>query len=124
MSTTQKSDEIDAADPAVAEAYTDEEIAAMRAILAAVDAHPVSGPMPWSLGGEPPEPQKFADAKTPTAQAGESLSAAKSHTGTDPLGRAVGPKENPKEIKKVRHPETGEVVTPKADGTLPDAKRK
>ena len=83
-----------------------------------------SGPMPWALGGEAPGPAKFADAKVVDAKAGAKINTAATHTGTDPLGRAVGPKEDHREIKKVRDPDTGRVVTPKADGTLPDAKGK
>ena len=57
------------------------------------------------------------------AEKGAKVNAAATHTGTDPLGRAIGPAESHTEIKKVRDPETGKVVTPKSDGTLPKAKR-
>jgi len=87
-----------------------------------------TGPTTWSLGGTPPEPQKVDLPKQPTtpdeiaaaAKKAEKVNTAATHTGTDPLGRAVGPKESHKEIKKVRHPESGKVVTPKSDGTLPE----
>lgn len=83
-----------------------------------------SAPAAWSLGGDAPEPQRIEDPKAPTASSSSKINTAATHTGTDPLGRAVGPAENHKEIKKVRDPKTGKVVTPKSDGTLPgdDAK--
>jgi hypothetical protein len=123
-------DEIDATDPAVTE-YSPEEIAAMRAILAAVDAVSPSVPLPWSLGGDAPEPQKVDLPKPPpttpegiaaAAREQAKVKPAETHTGTDPLGRAVGPAEDHTEIKKVRDPETGKVVTPQRDGTLPKSK--
>lgn len=83
-----------------------------------------SAPMAWSLGGEAPEPQVFKVPKAPTADSSSKINTAATHTGTDPLGRAIGPKENPKEIKKVRDPESGKVVTPNRDGSLPDPKAK
>lgn len=87
-----------------------------------------SKPQAWSLGGTPPEPQKVDLPKVPTTPDEIAAAAAKAakvdtaatHTGTDPLGRAVGPAEDHTKIKKVRDPETGRVVTPKRDGTLPE----
>lgn len=83
-----------------------------------------SAPAAWSLGGDAPAPQQFKEPKAPTADSSSKINTAATHTGTDPLGRAVGPAESHKEIKKVRDPKTGKVVTPNRDGTLPDTKAK
>lgn len=74
----------------------------------------------WSLGGEPPAPAILKDPKPLTPAEVERLNTADTHTGTDPLGRAIGPAEDHKHIKKVRD-EDGKVVTPKKDGTLPES---
>lgn len=77
-----------------------------------------NAPRPWSLGGDEPEPQRIAEPKKATAAEQKA-----SRTGVDPLGRAIGPKEDPSEIKKV-HDLDGKIVTPDAKtGTTP-AQRK
>lgn len=63
----------------------------------------------WMLGGEPPEPH--LDPK-PKAIEVDDLRNGDTHTGTDPLGRAIGPAESHLHVKRVRD-ENGEIVTPK-----------
>lgn len=82
-----------------------------------------SSPQAWSLGGDPPEPQKVEAPKPLTEAQGKRLDNAATHTGTDPLGRAIGPAENHKTIKKVRDLD-GKVVTPDAKtGETPAQKK-
>lgn len=80
-----------------------------------------SAPRPWSLGGDAPEPQTDAATEPPKPTAAQAKAGSTAHTGTDPLGRAIGPAEDPKDIKKVRD-EDGKVVTPNKDGSLPESK--
>jgi len=63
----------------------------------------------WMLGGEPPEPQV---EKAPEPIEVDDLRNGDTHTGTDPLGRAIGPRESHLHVKRVRDDE-GEIVTPK-----------
>ena len=63
----------------------------------------------WSLPGDPPEPAK----RTKPEPAPAGLRTGDTHTGTDPLGRAIGPRENHLKVKRVRDPKTGEIVEPK-----------
>jgi hypothetical protein len=82
------------------------------------DTSVTNAPRPWSLGEEAPEPQTIpAPRKATDAQVKAS------RRGVDPLGRAIGPKEDPSEIKRV-HDIDGKIVTPDAKtGTTP-AQRK
>lgn len=50
----------------------------------------MSEPTKWSLSDEAPEPQKWPEPK----KADPDVKPSESHTGTDPHGRAVGPKED------------------------------
>jgi hypothetical protein len=63
----------------------------------------------WMLGGEPPEPQTIPE---PKALDVDDLRNGDTHTGTDPLGRAIGPAEDHLAVKRVRN-DDGEIVTPK-----------
>lgn len=62
----------------------------------------------WMLPEPAPEPAKWEDAKPAKAD----VKPSETHTGTDPLGRAVGPAEDHTKVKKVLDPETGKEVTP------------
>lgn len=64
----------------------------------------------WMLPEPAPGPQKFRDAKPKKGDVAPS----DTHTGTDPLGRAIGPAEDHHKIKKVRDAD-GKIVTPKAE---------
>jgi hypothetical protein len=63
----------------------------------------------WMLGGEPPEPQNVKPPKAPEV---DDLRNGDTHTGTDPLGRAIGPAESHLHVKRVRDSD-GKIVTPK-----------
>ena len=63
----------------------------------------------WMLGGEPPEPQNI---KPKPAIDVDDLRNGDTHTGTDPLGRAIGPRESHLHVKRVRD-DDGKIVTPK-----------
>lgn len=65
-------------------------------------------PARWMLGGKPPEPQTIAPAKPPKV---DDLRNGDTHTGTDPLGRAIGPREDHTKVKHVRNAD-GEIVKP------------
>ena len=67
----------------------------------------------WMLGGEPPEPQTAEPAKPLTDGDGKPLDirTGDTHTGTDPLGRAIGPAESHLHVKRVRNDE-GKIVKP------------
>jgi hypothetical protein len=56
----------------------------------------MSGPSKWSLGGEAPQP---AEAPSPKP-ADKDVLPSETHTGTDPYGRAIGPKEDHTEPKR------------------------
>lgn len=77
-----------------------------------------NAPRPWSLGGDEPEPQRIVEPKKATAAEQKA-----SRTGVDPLGRAIGPKEDPSEIKKV-HDLDGKIVTPDAKTGKTPAQKK
>lgn len=64
----------------------------------------------WMLGGDPPEPQTIKAAEPIEV---DDLRNGDTHTGTDPLGRAIGPAESHLHIKRVRDAK-GAIVTPKA----------
>ena len=64
----------------------------------------------WMLGGEPPEPQDTTPAEPIEV---DDLRNGDTHTGTDPLGRAIGPRESHLHVKRV-HDGKGKIVTPKA----------
>ncbi len=66
-------------------------------------------PTRWMLGGEPPAPQSVEPAKPVEV---DDLRNGDTHTGTDPLGRAIGPREDHLKVKRVRN-DDGEIVTPK-----------
>lgn len=78
----------------------------------------MSGSTQWMLGGEPPEQQKVS---LEPKKAPEDLSPSDYHTGTDPLGRAIGPEEDHTEIKKVYNAD-GKVVDP-TDTDEPEEKK-
>lgn len=64
----------------------------------------------WMLGdSEPPEPQNLDDPKPLDV---DDLRNGDTHTGTDPLGRAIGPRESHLAVKRVRN-DDGEIVAPK-----------
>lgn len=67
----------------------------------------------WMLGGEPPEPQTREPAKPLVDADGEPIEIrpGDTHTGTDPLGRAIGPAESHLHVKRVRNDE-GKIVKP------------
>lgn len=71
-----------------------------------------NAPTPWMLDGDAPAPQRLEEPKPLTDAERKRLSPADSHTGTDPLGRAIGPAENHQEVKSVIDPVSGEVETP------------
>lgn len=75
-------------------------------------SNPKTGPTGWMLGGDPPEPQIWEDPKPLTKEEAARLVPSDSHTGTDPLGRAIGPAEDHTKAKKVLN-DKGEIVTPK-----------
>lgn len=66
-------------------------------------------PTRWMLGGEAPGPHIIKPAKPIEV---DDLRNGDTHTGTDPLGRAIGPRESHLHVKRVRDAE-GEIVTPK-----------
>jgi hypothetical protein len=66
----------------------------------------------WMLPEEAPGPQSFDEKPR---KKGDTRTPASTHTGTDPLGRAIGPAEDHREIKEVIDPKTGRKVKPKAD---------
>lgn len=68
-----------------------------------------AGPTPWALGGDAPEPQIV---KEPEAIDTKAIRPADTHTGTDPLGRAVGPMEDHLRVKKVLDDATGKPRNP------------
>jgi hypothetical protein len=72
-------------------------------------------PTRWMLGGDPPEPQTSEPAKPAVDDDGNpvDLRNGDTHTGTDPLGRAIGPRENHLAVKRVRDKD-GKIVTPSA----------
>lgn len=49
----------------------------------------------WMLGGDPPEPAEFPEAKP----AEDQETGLATHTGVDPNGRAIGPAEDHTEVK-------------------------
>lgn len=67
-------------------------------------------PARWMLGGEPPEPQNLEPAEAVDV---DDLRTGDTHTGTDPFGRAIGPREDHLKVKRVVDPESGEIVVPK-----------
>lgn len=73
-----------------------------------LEAGDASGPTPWSLGGAAPEPQKIV---TPKPIDPKVVVPAHTHTGTDPLGRAIGPAEDHLDVKRVMRSD-GEIVKP------------
>lgn len=76
------------------------------------------GPTPWSLGGDAPEPQKVEVVK-PIGPA--VVAPAHTHTGTDPLGRAIGPAEDHLAVKRVMRSD-GEIVKPYTETVDADGK--
>lgn len=66
-------------------------------------------PSRWMLGGEPPEPQNIKPAQAVNV---DDLRNGDTHTGTDPMGRAIGPLESHLRVKRVRD-ERGAIVEPK-----------
>lgn len=66
-------------------------------------------PTRWMLGGEAPGPHTIEPAKPIEV---DDLRNGDTHTGTDPLGRAIGPRESHLHVKRVRDGE-GEIVAPK-----------
>lgn len=71
-------------------------------------------PNRWMLGGEPPEPQTHKTTTPPVDANGKPLafSTADTHTGTDPLGRAIGPREDHTKVKRVRALDGDKIVKP------------
>lgn len=63
----------------------------------------------WMLGGDPPEPQKIETPKPPEV---DDLRTGDTHTGTDPLGRAIGPREDHTKVKRVRSLDGEKIVKP------------
>jgi hypothetical protein len=74
----------------------------------------------WMLPEKAPEPQKWADAKPADP---DKVKPSETHTGTDPLGRAVGPLEDHTVNKQVLDDE-GHLVTPTATGSERKAKKR
>ena len=73
-------------------------------------------PARWMLGGEPPEPQHVEPAQALDV---DDLRNGDTHTGTDPLGRAIGPREDHLAVKRVRSLDGQKIVKPyevKVDG--------
>jgi len=68
-----------------------------------------SNPTRWMLGGEPPKPQIVKPAEAVDV---DDLRNGDTHTGTDPLGRAIGPRESHLHVKRVRD-DDGSIVNPK-----------
>lgn len=66
-------------------------------------------PTRWMLGGEAPGPQIVKPAEAIDV---DDLRNGDTHTGTDPLGRAIGPRESHLHVKRV-HDGEGKIVTPK-----------
>ena len=66
-------------------------------------------PTRWMLGGEPPEPQ---NVKRPEPVDVDDLRNGDTHTGTDPLGRAIGPRESHLHVKRVRSLDGSKIVKP------------
>ena len=79
---------------------------------------PTNGPTRWMLEGDAPEPQTSTPAKALTAAQAKRLDTGATPTGTDPLGRAIGPAEDHTQIKKVRDAD-GKIVTPRAPSNRP-----
>ena len=79
-----------------------------------------AGPTPWSLGGDAPEPQIV---KEPASVDVKKINTTDTHTGTDPLGRAIGPAEDHLRVKKV-FDEDGKVRNPYTLTTDDDGKPK
>lgn len=79
-----------------------------------------SGPIAWALSDvDAPEPRFNEPTKPQTATKAQAKKGPSgTHSGTDPLGRAIGPKEDPAVIKKVRDPISGKVETPDKDTGL------
>jgi len=77
---------------------------------------PDEAPTRWMLGGEPPEPQTLDTIKPPVDDSGKPLAfaTADTHTGTDPLGRAIGPREDHTKVKRVRALDGEKIVKPYA----------
>lgn len=71
-------------------------------------------PARWMLGGEPPEPQNFEPAKPLVDDDGQpvEIRTGDTHTGTDPLGRAIGPREDHTKVKRVRSLDGDKIVKP------------
>lgn len=67
-----------------------------------------NNPSRWMLGGEPPEPQIEKAVEVVEV---DDLRIGDTHTGTDPLGRAIGPRESHLHVKRVRN-DDGEIVKP------------
>jgi len=67
----------------------------------------------WMLGGEPPEPQTRERVNPLVDDEGNpvEIRTGDTHTGTDPLGRAIGPAESHLHVKRVRNDE-GKIVKP------------
>lgn len=81
----------------------------------------------WMLDGDPPEPQTApalnAPKRTVEAVKDGRMTSAETHTGTDPLGRAVGPLEDHTKVKQVRD-DDGKLVTPTRKGTERKARKR
>lgn len=71
-------------------------------------------PTRWMLGGEAPGPHTTEPAKPAEDDDGKPIDVRNgdTHTGTDPLGRAIGPAESHLHVKRVRDAE-GKIVNPK-----------
>lgn len=65
----------------------------------------------WMLGGDAPEPHIEKPAEPVKI---DDLRNGDTHTGTDPLGRAIGPAESHLHVKRVRDAKSGKIVTPSA----------
>ena len=63
----------------------------------------------WSLGGEAPGPHIEPEVEPIEV---DDLRNGDTHTGTDPLGRAIGPAESHPKVKRVRD-DKGAIVPPK-----------
>lgn len=86
-----------------------------------------NAPVAWSLPDvEAPAPAEAPVAKELTEAQAKRLADKgnlSTHSGTDPLGRAIGPAEDPAKVKKVRDLD-GKVVTPDKDTGLTPAQVK
>ncbi len=71
-------------------------------------------PTRWMLGGEAPGPHTDTPAEPLVDDDGRAIDLRNgdTHTGTDPLGRAIGPRENHLAVKRIRDGE-GKIVQPK-----------